>query len=269
MPLPPIKTLLTQTPLYEKITLIEDDKDQLRNLLSGQISFDGYCLKCERETPFRLFRASGGGAGMSTPKPDWMFQDRLFHLSPTCTRCGSKMQFEFRLEGRTLEKYGQFPSIADLAGAELKGFRSVLSSEDYTELNRSIGLISHGVGIGAFVYLRRIFERLVENYADQLKKTGELAEGFDSLRMGEKVAELKEVLPKSVYEYREAYGILSLGIHELSEDDCRAAHPVIYAAVRMMLEEDVHKKEKAKAEAELKAEFEALKSRSKPKKQVS
>jgi hypothetical protein len=78
--------------------------------------------------------------------------------------------------------------------------------------------------------------------------------------MREKVSALKDLLPRAVYEYRDAYSILSLGIHELSESECKAAYPVIYAAVRLMLEEEVHKRESEKAEADLKKQFEAIKS---------
>ena len=52
--------------------------------------------------------------------------------------------------------------MADIEQGTIRNYRSVLDKDHYQELNRAIGLASHGVGIGSFVYLRRIFERLVE-----------------------------------------------------------------------------------------------------------
>ena len=60
-----------------------------------------------------------------------------------------------------LQKIGQFPSLADIAIDESKTYRTVLTPEDSSQFHKAIGLAAHGVGIGSFVYLRRIFERLV------------------------------------------------------------------------------------------------------------
>ena len=54
--------------------------------------------------------------------------------------------------------------MADISEAELRPYSKVLSAEEYRELTRAVGFTaSHGVGIGSFVYLRRIFERLIED----------------------------------------------------------------------------------------------------------
>ena len=58
-------------------------------------------------------------------------------------------------------KIGQYPSLADIANDESRTYRSVLDETDGAELHRVIGLAAHGVGVGSFVYLRRILERLI------------------------------------------------------------------------------------------------------------
>jgi hypothetical protein len=92
-------------------------------------------------------------------------QDILYHqdkLTITCARSEShSVLFVFRLEKMQLQKIGQFPSLADIAIDEGKTYRTVLTREDSSEFHKAIGLAAHGVGIGSFVYLRRIFERLV------------------------------------------------------------------------------------------------------------
>ncbi|WP_299823068.1 hypothetical protein [uncultured Jannaschia sp.] len=260
MPVVPLGELLTETPLYAPMEIKDEDKSLMINLRRDNIQVDCFCLRCERETVYKTMRIIGSGAGRPTPPKDWMFRNGYISPELFCARCGYAIVTEFSVRDRILTKWGQLPSVADLSGAELRTFRNVLSRNDYSELNRAVGLISHGVGIGSFVYLRRIFERLVSKYATEARERGMLSEEFDTLRMGEKIDSLKDFLPRAVYEYRDAYSILSRGIHELSENDCTAAYPIIFAAVRLMLEEEVHKREREKAEADLKKQFQAIKS---------
>ena len=72
------------------------------------------------------------------------------------------MVFFFQLKDLTLTKIGQSPSLADLWSDTDSGYKAVLEEEKLRELKRAIGLSAHGVGIGAFVYLRRVFEYLVQ-----------------------------------------------------------------------------------------------------------
>src|SRR5205823_229147 len=60
-----------------------------------------------------------------------------------------------------LQKVGQFVSIADLHIGQIKKYNTVLSKEQLKEFTRAIGLAANGIGIGSFVYLRRIFENLI------------------------------------------------------------------------------------------------------------
>ena len=262
MTFPHLEELLTKTPLYAPILLENDDKDQMVDLRSGDIQIDCFCLSCEKETVHKTKRITASGSGFGTPSPprDWMFKDGCISTQLFCARCGHAIITQFSVRNRTLIKWGQLPSVADLSGAELRAFRKVLYKDDYAELNKAIGLISHGVGIGAFVYLRLIFERLVSTYETEARQKGILVEDSEPQRMREKVSALKDILPRAVYDYRDAYSILSLGIHELSENDCKTAFPVIYAVVRLMLEEEVHKRQRERVEADLKKQFKDIKS---------
>lgn len=60
-----------------------------------------------------------------------------------------------------LMKVGQYPSIVEF-NKSIDKYKKVLCSNDFREFNRAIGLKAHGIGIGSFVYLRRIFENLIE-----------------------------------------------------------------------------------------------------------
>ena len=146
-----------------------------------------------------------------------------------------------------VRKIGQVPTIADTAFPELKKYRKLLGSEQYRELTTGVGLFAHGVGIGSFVYLRRVIERLVDEAAAAAVKQGVDAKGltehpFD--RMPDRIKKLKGYLPPFLVEKAKLYGILSDGIHNLSEDKCLSAFPAVKLAIEMILDEKLVELEK-------------------------
>lgn len=157
-----------------------------------------------------------------------------------CTRDNKHVQdFFVRGNKATFTKVGQFPSLADIVIDENRKYRALLEPQDSQEFYKAIGLAAHGVGIGSFVYLRRIFQRLVDG---RFKKHAE-EEGWDEgdyqkKRMNERVSFLKDYLPKFLVENSAVYSVLSVGIHELDESTCLAFFPVLKNSIGMILEED-------------------------------
>lgn len=72
-----------------------------------------------------------------------------------------KQEYFFAIRGNSIIKVGQFPLSADQDLPQASKYSSILGKQYYTELKRAIGLHAHDVGIGSFVYLRRIIEKLV------------------------------------------------------------------------------------------------------------
>ena len=121
----------------------------------------------------------------------------FFQRAFTCARNPSHtLSFFCRVSQFTVQKAGQLPSLADLAQAELQKYRPVLK-DDYPEFARGVGLAAHGVRIGAFVYLRRVFESMIEE-AHSVAKTvvGWEEDAFSKQRMAEKIEVLSDHLPK-------------------------------------------------------------------------
>ena len=115
-----------------------------------------------------------------------------------------------------MKKIGQYPSVADLSFPELKEYRKVMSKDDEKELKRAIGLYASGIGIGSYVYLRRIFERIIVTASHKAISDGKIkAEDFGVARVNEKIKMLSDYLPKSLVHNEAFYGIVSKGIHEL------------------------------------------------------
>jgi hypothetical protein len=74
---------------------------------------------------------------------------------------------------------------------------------------------------GSYVYLRRIFERLIKGRFDEFKETEKWSEeDFLKVRMHERIELLKEHLPEFLVRNKKVYSILSLGVHELDEKVC-------------------------------------------------
>lgn len=134
----------------------------------------------------------------------------------------------------SMMKIGQYPSVADMTFPELDAYKHVISKEDRKELGTAIGLFASGVGAGSYVYLRRILERLVY----QAKETaGDVIddEKFEQARMSERVKMLDGYLPEVLINNTTIYGILSKGIHELSEEECRKYFPVVKECIYQIL----------------------------------
>jgi hypothetical protein len=114
----------------------------------------------------------------------------------------------------------------------------VLTKADFKELNKAIGLAAHGVGVGSFVYLRRIFENLVDA-AYQIAKNddGWNDEAYHQGRMAERIQLLAGHLPDFLVENHVMYKILSQGLHELTENDCLEAFPVLKMGIELVLDE--------------------------------
>lgn len=169
-----------------------------------------------------------------------------------CSRVDAhKMQYIIYLTNNELFKIGQYPSIAQISQPELKKYRQVLTKEKYEELNRGVGLITHGVGIGAYVYLRRIFEVLIGEAHAKISKSVDWDEDlYKKSRMDKKIELLSAELPDFLVENKNLYGILSKGIHELTEKDCMAYFPTVKLGIELILDEKLEvKKRKDKIKA--------------------
>lgn len=187
---------------------------------------------------------------------EWPMKDTPFYVQLKCQRHGHSYSYYFDLKNGTLQKVGQLPSMEDIAFSDIEKYRNVLGKAYFSELHRAGGLASYGVGIGSFVYLRRIFERLIYQHKEEFDPGGTKLSQFSGLRMDEKVSALSAVLPAAVIKNKAAYSILSKGLHELSETECSKHFPVVRAAIILMLEQDYLEAEKTRYEQELEKEIE-------------
>lgn len=246
--------------LYNKQSFSADRFWVLNGLFNDNYSYDCYCPDCKSDSVFNKIEQAKVIAGMkehfamhSIPLNQNTFKS--VHLK--CSRNPEHRIALFYLLHKTnpqrveITKVGQFPSVADIVNADTKRYRKVLDTNDNHELNKAIGLYSHGVGVGSFVYLRRIFENLIEKAHMQASELPDWDdEEFSNARMNNKIGMLKDYLPEFLVENRIIYSILSKGVHELTEDECLEAFPAIRMGIELILEEEILRQEKERKKRE-------------------
>jgi hypothetical protein len=157
-------------------------------------------------------------------------------------------------------KVGQYPSLASLQLSELDDkYSKQLARADMALFKKAIGLASHGIGAGSFVYLRRVFEGLIKEAYEQHKDSLTIThEEFQKLRMAEKVQTLSKKLPSQLVEMKAAYGILSLGVHELSEQECLAYFQPLRLSIQLILDQKLEQELKAERDKIVKQELKKI-----------
>lgn len=227
-----------------------DEFVQLHKELSNDyLHVDGFNPNHNMETTYHLCSASIKYNRSTLDSGGFLpFDYNIRVLSFKCGRFNdilSLIVYCDKKEGYII-KIGSYPSLRDFHKDDIKRYDRVLSPTQRTELITAIMIANNGVGIGSYVYLRRIFEGIVFEEAQNAIKDGVISEeDFNNKRMDEKIVSIKEYLPSFLYEHhKELYGILSKGIHQLDEDVCLAIFPVLYDCIILILEDRLAQKEK-------------------------
>lgn len=158
-----------------------------------------------------------------------------------------------------LIKIGQLPALATLQTAEIdEKYRKILDTK-YSTFTKAIGLAAHGVGAGSLVYLRKIFAELIdESYQKHGKELSISEKEYKDLRMDGRVEALKTFLPAQLVEMKAIYGILSAGVHDLSEEDCLLYFSPLKLSIELILDEVIAEKAQQDREASVKKELQKI-----------
>ncbi|MDY7993401.1 hypothetical protein UY286_21410 [Paenibacillus polymyxa] len=232
---------LVNTELYNTFDISEATYEMVYEFMKVDVGFDGYCPECEKESTFKSTKSKYMEFTDSVMKA-YCEEEKIVNKEFYCTRFNShKIVFFYKIMDMKITKIGQTPSTADLSNNSIKIYRKLLGKEGYKEFNRAIGLSSHGIGIGSFVYLRRIFERLIEEAHQEAvsEDSNWNEENYIRSRMQEKISILKDYLPIFLTKAKGLYPILSKGIHELSEEECQEMFPAIKLGIELILDERI------------------------------
>lgn len=214
-----------------------------------QGSIDTYCLECKDKSIFTV--KSSDLLYVNPSSLHINFKNPYINtVVASCSRKSTHLAcYIFRIsEVDGITKIGQYPSTADASKQDLKAYGKVLSEEHQEGLAKAIGLFSYGIGAGSIVYLRKIFEALVEEaHLEASKNTKWIethGENYPSLRMGEKVSSLGDFLPSDLVKHPKLYGFLSQGLHSLPENECLRLFPMLKLAIEFILGQKIDKFEK-------------------------
>jgi hypothetical protein len=269
--IPSPEDFLLRTPLYKRFPWPTDPEfgqqvwRRVGAVLGWWRPIDAFCPGCGRESIFQDREPAywpGGGTGQPE-LPTYLrpgAAPEIHQVSLTCNRDKSHTLVAiFRVGPDAVTKIGQYPSLADLAQDELREYRRALGGY-YSEFRAALRLAAHGVGVGAFVYLRRVFEHLLkEAEAEGLQSGAVTAEALEGARRtDEKISLLAELLPPLLVDNRGLYGILSKGLHELTDEECRAHFGVVRAGIEIILEDKVHHARREQRARQVRQEVEKL-----------
>ena len=240
--------------LYSVVYEGDDWYKKVVNIKRDKSSYNEFCPKCQSisvfeavdECPYGMNPDEGRDKKDSSLNRFLNFGKRLI-----CAKCHQDLVLYFKVVENKILKIGTYPSTADLDRGRLIYDCSIPKSKFPKELVTAIGLKAHGVFIGAYAYLRRVYETLIIEAANQAKRDGKLPDGFDSLRVKDKISALSEYLPQYMIENRNAYGILSKGVHELSEEDCKVGYDILYNLIVMILEDREERRQREKRKKDL------------------
>jgi hypothetical protein len=263
--LPSITDFYINTSLYTFFKTKQTDKEEVFEILFNMDSLDCYCIDCNSHSVFKAEdnkpRKTAQLHGLHFPITDW--REWQINLTKgyficqkeyTCSRNPlHKLIFILQIQNGKLSKIGQSPALADIAEQEIKKYKKILGNTQYQEFSKAIGLYTHGIGVGSFVYLRRIIENFIiipvyekckikEDWNDDLYQKG---------RVKDKIEILKEFLPDFLVSNPNIYSIISKGIHDLSEDECKEFFPVLKTCIEFVLTDLETKRETEQKRAEM------------------
>lgn len=235
-------------PLYTKLKIDEEAgyyEEEFQYLFEGNRKrpIEGYNPIAKADSTFTLLRT------LSQYDPDFITDGGFAYIWIRCRRYKDTFRFYclWVPEQSVIIKIGQHPSVADFHISKIKQYNKVLPKDKLGEFTRAIGLAANGVGIGSFVYLRRIFEYLIlEAYKKALKDNAINESDFLRARMDEKIELLEELLPNFLVENKSIYSILSLGVHELDENTCLTHFDTLRVGIEIILDEKLDEFKKRK-----------------------
>ncbi|MDP1609830.1 MAG: hypothetical protein Q8M11_02130 [Sulfuritalea sp.] len=249
---------LVGMPLYDKIELVGDGpNNQIIGLRLYRGKFDAYCPGCDKHSTWtvqvdpelerqaRLERAaspiasSGHSVGGRTVH-NWLGEFKLRIFCARDSRHHGDFYFD-TLGTNVVVKVGQFPSLTDFQLGELTEFEGGMSKQQRQEFVRATNSTAHGFNVAACVYFRRVFESVLLEARNEYMVQNDLAvwQEFLDARTDVRIRMLRDYLPSFMSDHHQLYGVLSLGVHELTEEQCARELPMLRKAIELIMRDRV------------------------------
>jgi hypothetical protein len=235
---------LTEAVLYKKYK-----KDEISgSVITSNEPIDLFCSKCGALSTFSRIHPHHFGTPLPDRAPRREPAEKVEIIDFACARNKDHVvYFVIKIEENSVFKIGEYPSGADRYFSEFAKYQKEL--EDFTgELRTAVQLHTHGFGVGSFVYLRRVFEKVVNDVA--IRKHGDdpkwSFEKWRSEKIDVRIKELKDDLPDFLSSNPKLYSVLSKGVHEWDDNECLEYFEVVKAGIEEILDDKIRKDESQK-----------------------
>lgn len=254
--MPSISEFYVNTALYTVFeTKDAEGISAARGIIFTSDTIDCFCIECSTHSVFKPSNNIPKSAPSQQGGREYLGgQPSIYQKEFNCSRNPShQLNFFIKWKDGLLSKVGQTPALADIAEQDVKKYRNILGETFYNELSKAVGLYAHGIGVGAFVYLRRIIENFIITPAyEEANKSPQWDDKiYQKSRIGEKITLLKDHLPDFLVQNKSIYGIISKGLHELTEEECKEYFPTLKTCLEFILTELATKKETEQKKREM------------------
>jgi hypothetical protein len=248
-----IKQFLEEAPLY---TWYEFKKPAVNRSSLWIREIDAECEVCKQLRPFqdlRLLMVDATGKGIEIE----VLKSGTLSLSFACVSC-RKTTRQFLVEHVVsdetirIQKYGERPRKSIPRDRAVQQFLK----GDLDNYGKAVVCLSHGYGIAAFAYFRRVIENNIyrlldliqEDSAGSQKVTDALAELRKESPMSEKIKVANQALPEylkpdGLNPLGRLYQTLSEGVHSLSDEECLNRAKVTSECLAFLVSELASRKE--------------------------
>ena len=174
----------------------------------------------------------------------------IYEYTFTCTKDNNHEYSMFLLIKRekqffTITKIGQYPSMMEVWGFDFDGYKNQLNKlKAYNDFKKAELCFADGFVAGAYTYLRRVFEKMLNDYC----------QGIDLLddRAETKIKACKDRFDPRIHSMlKNLYKILSKGIHELDDEGASDYYQYLKAVIVMQLQHIKEMDDKEKQTASL------------------
>ena len=234
-------------------------------------TIETFCDKCGKNRPFKsgkvAFQTYRSHIPMTKEDEKERMTEHFIGILFECGGCentnmahGKGERFiALRITPNLIEKVGQYPSAVKQYEWKYQRYEKDLKRY-YGELLEASFSYSTGQGIGAFVYLRRILEHLVNTKYKTLTVQNPQADFIERMKA---VDEAEKIIPDELTSERnQLYRVLSKGVHEYDDDECLRLYECAVYVIELILERELEKRERAARVKEVKKAFNAENARS-------
>lgn len=249
--------ILVNQGLYSKVSdCTREDFEQIASK-SGFPTLDLYCPICKSDKTF-VYKDWNQVEGLGG---EWRTTTRYCNIRSLiygCPSCGENLFYQLYFKKDCIIKLAQYPTLYDVSRDELKKYQKndLIDKDSFSQLYKAETCASSGYYVAAYTYMRRVYETMLMSVFEQNQENiGITEEEFRRLHSDKKLEAIKDYLAIDDEIYLPLYGLLSAGIHAMTEEQCCEDYTVLKPILLEILAEQKAKKEKAAKRKELKELF--------------